>query len=140
MVGSFAPKLKERAFGNDDRPVDTSDERKSISSETTFLEDTDDRVILRGALKELAEDVAQTLGKHGIGALTIQIKVRYKDFTTLTRQVRMEEPVTSAREIYRLACFLLARDRLVKGPLRLIGIGASTLVPQATRKQLRLPI
>lgn len=140
LVGSFAPKLRERAFGNDDRPVDTSDERKSISSETTFLEDTDDRVTLRGALKELAEDVAQTLGKHGLGALTIQIKVRYSDFTTLTRQVRMEEPVTSAREIYRLACFLLARDCLVKGPLRLIGIGASTLVPQATREQLRLPI
>jgi DNA polymerase-4 len=140
LVGSFAAKLRERAFGNDDRPVDTSDERKSISSETTFLEDTDDRVTLRGALKELAEDVAHTLGKHGLGAHTIQIKVRYSDFTTLTRQVRMEDPVTSAREIYRLACFLLARDHLVKGPLRLIGIGASTLVPQATRQQLRLPI
>src|SRR6185503_15731868 len=58
LVGSFAPTLKERAFGNDDRPVDTNDERKSISSETTFLEDTDDRAQLRRALKELADDVA----------------------------------------------------------------------------------
>jgi DNA polymerase-4 len=66
--------------------------------------------------------------------------VRYSDFTTLTRQLRLEEPVTSAREIYRLACFLLARDRLVTGPLRLIGIGASTLVPPTARQQLRLEI
>lgn len=139
IVGSFAENLKMRAFGNDDRPVDTSDERKSISAENTFLEDTDHRPTLRAALKELAADVAQTLEKHGIGALTVQVKVRYSDFTTLTRQLRVEDPITGADEIYRLACFLLARDRLVKSPLRLIGIGVSTLVPPS-RHQLLLPI
>ena len=77
--------------------------------------------------------------KHEVGALTIQVKVRYSDFTTLTRQVRLEEPVVKAIEIYRLAQFLLARDRLVKSPLRLIGIGVSTLV-SPTRHQLLLPI
>lgn len=140
LVGSFAAKLKERAFGHDDRPVDTSDERKSISAENTFLKDTDDRGELRTALKELADDVARTLDKHAFGALTIQVKVRYTDFTTLTRQLRLEEPVATSREIYRLACFLLARDRLVTRPLRLIGIGASTLVPAGVRQQLLLAI
>lgn len=139
IVGSFAESLRARAFGNDDRLVDTSDERKSISAENTFLNDTEDRPTLRAALKELAVDVAQTLNKHELGALTVQVKVRYSDFTTLTRQIRLEEPVTSVNEVYRLACFLLARDRLVKGPLRLIGIGVSTLVPP-TRHQLLLPI
>jgi DNA polymerase IV len=139
LVGSFAQRLRERAFGNDDRPVDTLDERKSISAENTFAEDTDDRGILRGALKEMADDVAQTLADHAMGALTLQIKVRYADFTTLTRQLRLEEPITTSREIYRLACHLLARDRLVKSPLRLIGIGVSTLT-NPTRQQLRLPI
>ena len=139
IVGSFATRLKERAFGNDDRPLDLSDERKSISAENTFLTDTDHRPTLRAALKELAADVAQTLAKNGVGALTIQVKVRYSDFTTRTRQVRVEDPITSAEEIYRLACHLLARDRLVKSPLRLLGIGASTLVPPEGH-QLRLPI
>ena len=139
IVGSFAENLKARAFGNDDRPVDTSDERKSISAENTFLEDTDDRPTLRRALRELAVDVADTLDKNGLGALTIQVKVRYSDFTTLTRQVRLEDPVTQAAEIYRLAQFLLARDRLVRSPLRLIGIGVSTLVPP-NRIQLLLPM
>jgi DNA polymerase-4 len=139
LVGSFAEGLRARAFGEDDRPVDTSDERKSISAENTFLTDTDDRTVLRSVLKELAADVAQTLEKTGVGARTIQVKVRYSDFKTLTRQVRVEEPVTTASEIYRLAQFLLARDRLVTSPLRLIGVGVSTLVPPR-RSQLLLPI
>ena len=139
ITGSFAASLKARAMGMDDRAVDTSDERKSISAENTFIEDTEDRPTLRAALKELALDVANTLGSHGIGALTIQVKVRYSDFTTITRQVRLEDPVTEAREIYRLAQFLLARDRLVKSPLRLIGIGVSAFVPPR-RSQLLLPI
>ena len=137
VVGSFAGSLRARAFGDDDRPVDTSDERKSISAENTFLEDTDDRPTLRRVLRELATDVADTLDRNGLGALTIQVKVRYSDFTTLTRQLRLEDPVTQAIEIYRLAQFLLARDRLVKSPLRLIGIGVSTLVPPG-RVQLLL--
>ena len=138
-LGSFAGSLRALAFGNDARPVDTSDERKSISAENTFLVDTEDRPTLRAALKELAADVAQTLDKTGVGALTVQVKVRYSDFKTLTRQIRLEEPVTTAREIYRLAQFLLARDSLVKSPLRLIGIGVSTLV-SPSRHQLLLPI
>lgn len=139
VVGSFAENLGARAFGNDDRPVDPTDERKSISAENTFLKDTDDRAILRAALKELAADVGRTLEKHEAGALTVQVKVRYSDFKTLTRQLRLEEPVTTARDLYRLAQFLLARDHLVKSPLRLIGIGVSTLVPPR-RHQLLLPI
>jgi DNA polymerase-4 len=139
LVGSFAAKLRERALGNDDRPVDVSDERKSISAENTFLEDTEDRPTLRAALKELAGEVAEALEKHGLGARTVQVKVRYSDFTTLTRQLRVEEALTSADEIYRLACHLLAQHRLVTGPLRLIGIGLSTLVPPE-RRQLVLGI
>jgi DNA polymerase-4 len=140
VVGSWAANLKARAFGDDDRPLDLSDERKSISSENTFLQDTEDRTILRTALRELAADVALTLHQHEVGALTVQVKVRYGDFTTLTRQIRLEDPLTEAREIYRMACYLLARDELVKRPLRLIGIGVSTLVAPQLQQQLRLPL
>lgn len=139
IVGSFADSLCRKAFGDDERPLDTSDERKSISAENTFMEDTDDRPTLRAALRELSVDVAQTLEKHGLGALTVQVKVRYSDFTTLTRQIRLEDPVIDAKKICWLAQFLLARHRLVKSPLRLIGIGVSTLVAPAGH-QLLLPI
>jgi len=136
-VGSFAPTLKRLAFGEDDRALDMSEERKSISSETTFTQDTESRPLLRAALKELAADVAATLEKEGVGVLTVQVKVRYSDFKTLTRQIRLSEPLTSASEIYRMACHLLATHKLVSSPIRLLGIGASTLVPPSP--QLRMP-
>jgi DNA polymerase-4 len=140
IVGSWALRLKALSIGEDDRELDLSDERKSISSETTFLEDTDDRGALRAALRELAADLADTLHKHEAGARTVHVKVRYSDFTTVTRQIRLEEPLSESRDIYRMACFLLARDKLVRRPLRLIGVGASTLIPQHTVRQLRLPL
>lgn len=140
IVGSWADTLRARAFGDDDRELDLSEEPKSISSETTFLHDTDDRPTLRAALRELADDVASSLEDHALAAHTVQVKVRYSDFTTLTRQIRFEEPLANSREIYRMACHLLARDKLVSAPLRLIGIGLSTLVPSGATQQLRLPL
>ena len=139
VVGSFAASLKCRAFGEDDREIELERERKSISSEHTFLTDTDSRAELREALHALAEDVRSSLEEHEVGALTVQVKVRYTDFTTLTRQLRLDEPVTTSQELYRIACHLLATHRLVTGPLRLLGLGVSTLVPPV-RKQMLLPL
>jgi nucleotidyltransferase/DNA polymerase involved in DNA repair len=69
--------------------------------------------------------------------LTIQVKVRYGDFTTLTRQLTVEEPIAEARDIYRLGCYLLSRERLVRRPLRLLGLGVSNL-REPTAQQLIL--
>ncbi|HTA31777.1 MAG TPA: DNA polymerase IV [Candidatus Cybelea sp.] len=127
LVGSFGPKLKQFALGQDDRPLEIGDEIKSISGEETFLKDTDDRKVLRGCLKEQAADISARLKHRRLGARTVQIKVRYSDFTTVTRQISVEEPVTEAVDIYRLGCFLLARNKLVSRPLRLLGLGVSHL-------------
>ncbi len=53
----------------------------------------------------------------------MQVKVRYSDFTTLTRQFSVEEPITEAVDIYRLGCFLLGRDKLVFAPIAVAGYG-----------------
>src|ERR1051326_2340555 len=58
LVGSFGPKLKQFAFGEDSRPLELGDEIKSISGEETFLKDTDDRSILRSCLKGQAMDIS----------------------------------------------------------------------------------
>jgi DNA polymerase-4 len=139
LVGSWGPELKRFAFGQDDRPLDLSDEVKSISSENTFLHDTDQRPVLRACLREQAADIAGKLERHRLSARTVQVKVRYGDFTTVSRQVSVESPVTEAREIYRLGCWLLGRDRLVSRPLRLIGLGVSGL-EDAYQRQLELPL
>lgn len=138
LVGSWGPELKRFAFGEDDRPLDLGDEVKSISSENTFLRDTDDRPTLRACLKEQAEDVAKSLAKRRLAAHTVQVKLRYGDFTSLTRQISFEEPLADTNEIYRLGCWLLAREKLVNRPLRLIGLGVSGLV-EARVNQLSLP-
>lgn len=134
LVGSFGPKLKQFAFGEDDRPLELGDEIKSISGEETFLKDTEDRKILRACLRTQADDIADKLKRRRLGAHTVQVKIRYGDFTTLTRQISVEEPLTEAGEIYRLACFLLGREKLVSRPLRLLGLGVSSLREPQSRQ------
>ncbi|HYG23152.1 MAG TPA: DNA polymerase IV [Verrucomicrobiae bacterium] len=137
LAGSFGPKLKQFAFGIDDRPLELGDEIKSISGEETFARDTEDRVVLRACLRTQADDIANKLKRRRLGAHTVQVKVRYSDFTTLTRQITVEEPLTEAREIYRLGCFLLGREKLVKRPLRLLSLGVTGLRdPVAQQLQL----
>jgi DNA polymerase-4 len=127
LVGSFGPKLKQFAFGRDDRPLELGDEIKSISGEETFLKDTADRKVLRACLQGQAADISARLKRRRLGAHTVQVKVRYGDFTTLTRQITVEDPLSEANDIYRLGCFLLGRERLVSRPLRLLGLGVAGL-------------
>lgn len=138
LVGSWGPTLKRFAMGEDDRPLELGDEVKSISSEETFDVDTEDRPTLKRSLREQAADIARRLARRHLSAKTLQVKVRYSDFTTLTRQFSFEEPLREERDLYRLGCWLLARDRLVSRPLRLLGLGASGLV-ESQAVQLALP-
>jgi DNA polymerase-4 len=127
LVGSWGPVLKRYAFGDDDRPLSQDETIKSISSENTFANDTDHRPTLRAVLKEQAVELAGKLNRNRLAARTVQVKVRYGDFSTLTRQFSVDEPLTEARDIYRLACWLLGREKLVSRPLRLLGLGVSGL-------------
>lgn len=128
LAGSFGPTLKRYAFGEDDRPLELGEEVKSISSENTFLTDTADRPTLRACLHEQADEITGKLRRHQLAARTVQVKVRYGDFTTLTRQHSVLEPLTERADLYRLACWLLARENLVHRPLRLLGLGVSGLI------------
>lgn len=134
LVGSFAGQLKRFSVGEDDRPLELGDEIKSISGEETFLKDSEDRQVLRACLKEQANDISARLKHRRLGAHTVQVKIRYGDFTTLTRQITVEEPLTEAPDIYRLGCFLLGREKLVSRPLRLLGLGVSSLREPAAQQ------
>ncbi len=134
LVGSWGPRLRQFAFGDDDRPLELGDEIKSISAEETFDRDTEDRKILRACLREQAGDISAKLKRKQLGAHTVQVKVRYGDFSTLTRQISLEEPLTEANDIYRLGCWLLGREQLVNRPLRLLGLGVSGLAEPSARQ------
>jgi DNA polymerase-4 len=138
VVGSFGSVLRRYAFGIDERPLDLGGAIKSISSENTFLRDTADRRVLRQTLREQAAEIAAELHEKQLAAKTIQVTVRYGDFTRRTRQATFAEGMADARAIYRFGCHLLARHKLVNRPLRLIGLGVSNFgVPQG---QLPLPL
>ena len=127
LLGSFGAKLRQFAFGEDDRPLELGDEVKSVSGEETFLKDTEDRAVLRACLRTQANDISARLKHRRLAAHTVQVKVRYGDFTTLTRQITVEDALAEANDIYRLGCFLLGRDKLVSRPLRLLGLGVANL-------------
>lgn len=137
LLGSFGPRLRQFALGQDDRPLELGDDIKSISGEETFLEDTEDRAVLRTCLRTQATDISARLKHRRLAAHTVQVKVRYSDFTTLTRQITVEDPLMEASDIYRLGCFLLGRERLVSRPLRLLGLGVANL-REPSGKQLIL--
>jgi DNA polymerase-4 len=139
LVGVFSQRLRAFAFGNDDRPLELGDEIKSISSEETFERDTMDRARLRRCLWAQAEEIAAKLKRKRLVAQTVQVKVRYMNFETLTRQVTLQDPLHGPRELYRMACFLLAREKLVRKPIRLLGVGVSGLI-EGEPRQLKLDL
>ncbi len=138
LVGSFGDTLANFARGEDSRPLDVEGEVKSISSEETFDRDTENRRILVPALKTQAEEIAEKLRRERLAARTVQVKVRYGNFTTRVRQTSIEEPVESSQEIYRIACAILRRSQLIDRPVRLLGLGVSGLGPPSA--QLFLPL
>ncbi|MBI4278759.1 MAG: DNA polymerase IV [Armatimonadetes bacterium] len=107
--GAWGRMLAEHARGIDDSPVETHREPKSMSRETTFERDIQDQETLRGVLREMSDDLAGWLRESGYGARTVTVKVRFGDFTTVTRSLTMPEAVDDAPAIFEIAGRLMAR-------------------------------
>ncbi len=128
--GRGADHLRRLARGEDDRPVVTGREAKSISEERTYGEDlTDPRAIDR-ALLARAEGVARDLRRDGLVARTVHLKVRTGDFTTWTRAATLPHATDLAEVVVEVARELF-RDRIeLRGRgVRLLGVGVSHLEP-----------
>jgi DNA polymerase IV len=124
--GSNGEYLWQLAHGIDDRPVVPEREAKSISHETTFEQDINDLDVLRAWLLDLTEQVGWRLRRHGLRGRTVQLKVRFADFSLITRSQTLPEPTDITQELWQAADELLGH-RLPTGhlPVRLIGIGVS---------------
>ncbi|MCU0522199.1 MAG: DNA polymerase IV [Anaerolineae bacterium] len=134
--GKHGHDLVRRARGIDDRPVTSDHEVKSISNETTFAQDIADEAELKRTLCRLAESVGRRLRRAALAGATVRIKLRWSDFTTLTRQVTLPALTDRDDDIYRAAQQLLDDHRPAGKPVRLIGVGVSSLAPP--REQLHL--
>ncbi|MFT4173192.1 MAG: DNA polymerase IV [Rhodocyclaceae bacterium] len=130
---SYAEWLHQAANGEDERPVVTHSEPKSISRELTFERDLHvkaDRGELSSLFTHLCERVADDLLRKGYAGKTIGIKLRFDDFTTVTRDLSLPEPTRDAATIRRAAGECLKRVTLDKR-IRLLGVRMSALHPLA---------
>lgn len=125
LFGKIGPDLGRRAQGIDTRPVTPEHAAKSISKETTFVSDVRDYERLRRTLRGLADGVGLRLRRDGLRGRTVFIKLRWPDFTTLSRQMTLEAPVDDDEAIYQAALALFMREWHKGAAVRLLGVGVS---------------
>jgi DNA polymerase-4 len=136
MFGESGRDLAARARGQDDRPIQTQHETKSISQETTFSQDLRDDIALERTVRALASEVAGYLRKSDFAAATVRLKIRWPDFTTLTRQSTLPRRTDEEEVIAGIAIKLMRGLRRPGQAVRLIGVGVSGLGPPVRQLEL----
>lgn len=136
--GKLGGELKQRAQGIDGRSVQADrGMSKSISQEWTFNYDVNDPAILRQQLEKMSQRIAESLQKQSLLAYTVNVKFRWADFTTFTRQKSVSVGIDQASDIFRLAEAIWQQHWPPGQRMRLIGVGVSNL-KEGTQRQLSL--
>ncbi|MEK7767332.1 MAG: DNA polymerase IV, partial [bacterium] len=135
-LGSWAGELQALARGEDDRPVETGGEAKSMSRETTFTVFLADRERIESVLLALADDVAERLRADGLTARVVTLKVRDETFKTVTREATLARPADLGETFYAETVRLF-REKVSLGgrKVRLLGVGATGLAPRDAGQQ-----
>jgi len=127
--GAYGKLIHDHANGIDDRKVEPPAAAKSISRETTFSRDTRDIAMVQATLRYLSERVGSELRQKEKQARCIALKLRYADFTTITRQQTLFQPADTDQTIFATGWQLLKNELpRSKQAVRLVGIGVSNLV------------
>ena len=124
--GSSGLVLQRSARGIDDRPLEPFRKVKSISEEKTFSVDLADEEVVRAVLMAQAESLGYRLRSGGLLARTVSLKLRFADFSTITRDRTLPAPTDSDLEIYHTAGELFANHK-GRPPWRLVGVRVSGL-------------
>jgi DNA polymerase-4 len=123
-----AARLHDLAWGRDPRGIDLDRLEKSIGHETTFETDVTDAATIHRTLLGLSDGVAVRLRRAGVQARTVSIKLRFEDFSTITRSRTLGEPTDLARRIYEESRALYDAASECGRPVRLIGVRGEQLV------------
>jgi DNA polymerase-4 len=121
--------LHELSWGRDPRPVEGVERERSIGADETFETDIDDPVLIHRRLLRLSDRVAARLRSAGVAGRTVTIKVRFSDFTTITRARTLHQPTDTSRVVYETATALFDALGLQRARIRLVGVRMSGLVP-----------
>ena len=120
--------LHALSWGRDERRVVAHEPDKSIGAEETFSRDVDDPDVVRRELLRLAERTAARLRTAGLAGRTVSVKIRFADFTTITRARTLSEPTDVAAVLYATARQLYEALGLDRARLRLVGVRVEGLV------------
>ncbi len=126
------------SMGIDERDVVPERETKSIGHEQTFMKDILDPDQAKKEILSLANKVAHRMRREEVRGSTVSLKVKYSDFTQITRAATLPEPTDDSMEIYSTSCRLLKKTAVGKRPVRLLGISLSQLSSLEGEKQLFL--
>ena len=127
LVGKQADWLKRLSYGQDDRPVTPNRTAKSSGSERTYPEDLADLEMIRDELDRMARQAASRLERSALFARTVTLKIRYSDFTTITRSSTNDPPTRDPELLVEQTAVLLKKTEAGRRPVRLLGINVANL-------------
>ncbi|MGM0365437.1 MAG: DNA polymerase IV [Actinomycetota bacterium] len=128
-LGQTGKVIHQLANGIDNRQVVPNQEPKSIGRETTYSEDIDEVGILKSTLLFLSQKVSRNLNLKQYKAKTLTLKLRFADFSTITRSLTLQRHTSNIMDIYQTAVKILDKTDISRKKIRLIGISASNLKP-----------
>lgn len=138
LFGKTGHFFYEIARGQDLRPVEPVRVRKSIGSETTFAEDILDYARLSAELYQIVSQVARVLAQKQTGGRTLSLKVRYSDFTTITRSCTTAQGFFSVADILASLPRLLAATEAGRRKIRLLGVTLANLCSEQEARRMRV--
>jgi DNA polymerase-4 len=139
--GLHGEHLNKMAHGLSDTPVHSFEEmedEKSMSHEHTLYEDTSDLIFLKSLMITLTDKVVVRLKKAQFLAKTVRLKIRYSDFSTITREVTLNRMTDDFNIIYKTALSLLPEDDVISKKVRLVGVGVTKLHEALNTPQIEL--
>jgi DNA polymerase-4 len=138
LGGTLGGYLWDLANAIDDRPVEPGGPVKSLSVEETFEEDISGVSVIGAELLRQADRLGSRLRREGMLAGSVHLKVRFPDFSTITRSVTLRGPVDTSHDLYETGILLLERAAIGGRSVRLLGLGAGSLVQASRPRQLGL--
>jgi len=135
---SLGSHLSSLARAQDPREVQTGGGAKSISVEQTYETDLVGSASLDRELLRMTDRLAQRLRRSKMAAHTVTLKVRFEDFSTITRSHTAPNPLDTAHDLHAVSLALLARAGVGERPVRLLGVGGDGLIEAGTPRQLDL--
>lgn len=135
-LGQHADFIIDLANGIDHRKVSGRGEAKSRGAERTFARDLTELDSIHQVFRELSQELSESLEKRNLPGRTIQIKVRYSDFSTITRRVTLSSATYCQSQLYESALRLLDNTEICKRPVRLLGLSLSNFKNASKEGQL----